>query len=60
MRHLFKQVRIHKMLEIIDEMLLRGFKKEYLTEYLILRYNPTELADALITIRKNVLESFAE
>ncbi len=60
MRHLFKQVRIHKMLEIIDEMLLRGFKKEYLTEYLTLRYNPTELADTLITLRKNVLESFAE
>jgi len=48
------------MLEIIDEMLLRGFKKEYLTEYLLLRYDPTELADALITLRKNVLENFAE
>jgi len=57
MKYLFKQVRIHKMLEIIDEMLLRGFKKEYLTEYLTLRYEPTELADALILMRKNVLES---
>lgn len=48
------------MLEIIDEMLLRGFRKEYLTKYLALRYDPTELADALITLRKNALESFAE
>ncbi|MHA1722970.1 MAG: hypothetical protein ACTSXW_07835 [Candidatus Baldrarchaeia archaeon] len=57
MRQLFKQVRIHKMLEIIDEMLLRGFKREYLTEYLLLRYDPSELADALIMIRKNELKN---
>ncbi len=45
------------MLEIIDEMLLRGFKREYLTEYLLLRYDPSELADALIMIRKNELKN---
>lgn len=56
MKHLFRQVRIHKMLEIIDEMLLRGYKKEQLTEYLTLRYNLMELADALISVRKNELE----
>lgn len=57
MRQLFKQVRIHKMLEIIDEMLLRGFKREYLTEYLLLRYDPSELANALIMMRKNELKN---
>jgi len=60
MKQLFRQVRIHKMLEIIDEMLLRGYKKEQLTEYLTLRYNSMELADALIAIRKNELEKLSQ
>jgi hypothetical protein len=48
------------MLEIIDEMLLRGYKKERLTEYLTLRYNSVELANALIAIRKNELEKMLQ
>jgi len=60
MKHLFRQVRIHKMLELIDEMLLRGYKKEQLTEYLTLRYNSIELADALIAIRRSELEKLSQ